>query len=152
MRSGQSRSSILWRYSSRRSAYSFHPRPSRLRALSEARCSASSPPISMCPSSVFGRRRPPMNTEVPIPVPSVSMSTTPSSSPAHLGQPCCVAVVDHTHRVAKFLLEPSLHVKAYGRLIDVGSGLYRPVFDHSREAAPHRSIPPRLPLHLHGGL
>src|ERR687893_1310268 len=34
----------------------------------------------MCPNSVFGTSRPPTKREVPIPVPSVSIRTTPSSS------------------------------------------------------------------------
>src|SRR5215218_8638811 len=80
MRSGQSRNSTLWRYSSRRLAYSFQLRSSRLRALSAARCSASVPLTSMCPNSVLGTSLPPTKREVPMPVPSVSIRTTPSSS------------------------------------------------------------------------
>src|SRR5215211_2917151 len=34
----------------------------------------------MCPNSVFGTSRPPTKREVPMPVPSVSIRTTPSSS------------------------------------------------------------------------
>src|SRR5215211_6888223 len=80
MRSGQRRNSTLCRYSSRRLAYSFQLRSSRLRALSAARCSASLPLTSMCPNSVLGTSRPPTKRELPMPVPSVSIRTTPSSS------------------------------------------------------------------------
>src|SRR5215218_1096032 len=78
IRSGQRRNSILWRYSSRRSAYSFQLRSSRLRALSAALCSASLPLTSMCPNSVLGTSWPSTNREVPMPVPNVSINTTPS--------------------------------------------------------------------------
>src|SRR5215218_5787102 len=80
MRSGQRRNSTLWRYSSRRLAYSSQLRSSLLRALSAARCSASLPLTSMCPNSVLGTSRPPTKREVPMPVPSVSIRTTPSCS------------------------------------------------------------------------
>ena len=76
----------------------FQPRSSRLRTASDAACSASTPPTSMCPNSVLGSSTPSVNSALPIPVPRVTTITTPAQSDPrkpHLGNTGGVGVVDH---------------------------------------------------------
>ena len=54
-------------------------RPLRSLIEAAARCSASLPRICRCPSSVFGTRTPSRKSADPMPVPSVSISTVPTS-------------------------------------------------------------------------
>src|ERR1700733_1052922 len=78
-RSGDSSASMCCRYTSTRPAHLPQLMSCSSLACSDARFSASLPSISMWPNSVFGTSVPSMNSALPIPVPSVSISTVPCS-------------------------------------------------------------------------
>ena len=80
IRSGRISSSSLQRYSFTRPPHSSQLRPFAFRTLSAAYFSATRPFISMWPNSVLGTSAPSTNREVPMPVPRVAMTTTPSRS------------------------------------------------------------------------
>src|SRR4029453_2683857 len=77
IKSGQREAFICLRYSSTRRAPFFQVQTCPPGGPAAARTSASLPRISICPSSVLGTRCPSRNRAVPIPVPRVTIRTTP---------------------------------------------------------------------------
>ena len=128
--SGHSTEWSCVRYVSRRVAQCFHESVLRRRA-SRRRPSASAslPSTSMCPSSEFGTSAPSSSSAVPMPVPTVTMSTTPRrprAAPKRASaRPAASASLSTAH--GRPIARPITRgrVRADPRRVDVGGGAHR---------------------------
>ena len=107
------------------------------RTISDARFSASLPRSSRWPSSVLGTRAPSTNNALPMPVPSVTIITTPCllrPAPKRISaRPAASASLSTTNGRPTALPSALGDVLPDPRLVDVGGGLGHAPADHGRE-------------------